>query len=149
MQTPERVDSLFVFEAGSINTIINDNHGTIYTNRSGQDSQPMELTDDDLRNNINQVLPLMKNSRHWFCILKVLMLHGQVLDGDFESGKRLIERLYPGGVNYKIDPADLSKLHTDSFKLPVASWSADDAPVKRGAEFTQYQNIALRMDELF
>lgn len=149
MQTPEKVDSLFIFEAGSINTIINDNHGTIYTNRSGQEQQPEELTDDDLRNKINQVLPLMKNSRHWFSIIKVLMLHGQVLDGDFEAGKNLIERLYPAGVTLKIDPADLSKLHTGSFRLPVVSWVQNDAPVARSAEFFQYRSIALKLDELF
>lgn len=36
MEAPQHVESLFVFEAGSINTIIKDNHGTIYTNRSGE-----------------------------------------------------------------------------------------------------------------
>lgn len=51
METPQQVDSLFVFEAGSINTIINDNHGTIYTNRSGETEEgcvEMDATDEQI-----------------------------------------------------------------------------------------------------
>lgn len=46
MDTPQSVESLFVFEAGSINTIIKDNHGTIYTNRSGENGEATREEED-------------------------------------------------------------------------------------------------------
>lgn len=40
MNSPQHVDTLFLFENGSINTVINDNHGNIYTNGTEHHLKP-------------------------------------------------------------------------------------------------------------
>lgn len=108
-----------------------------------------EYTDEELRNKINNIMPMIRINRQWFCILKVLMLHGLLADNDFEGGRKLILKLFPAGVNNMFDPADIAKLHTGCFKFPIDKWTISDSPFKREAEFAQYMNLAMRFDELF
>lgn len=111
-----------------------------------------ELTDEVLRNKINQVLPMMQgkgNQRKWFCIAKVLMLRGLVVNGDFDAAGKFIRRLYPNGLSPDYDARDLARLHTGTFMLPINFWNPNDAPVTRPAEFNQYLQLAKSFNELF
>lgn len=112
-------------------------------------SEKEELTDENLRNKINSVLPKITSNRLWFCIIKVLMLHGLVAYDDFEDGKKLICRLYPNGYPNEFDPYDIKKLHDGCFRLPLNEWRQDTSPFKRPAEFRAYQNLATDFDALF
>lgn len=108
-----------------------------------------ELTDDDLRDKINAVMPRITSNRHWFAIIKVLMLKGKVAYDDFEDGGNLIMRLFPAGYPHVFDPADLKKLHDGCFRLPLSEWKKDTSPYKRDAEFKQMFNLATDFNALF
>lgn len=107
------------------------------------------LNDNELRDRINKVLPFIKQSRHWFCIVKVLMLRGLVKNKDFKGAAERIRSLYPGGLDVEIDPADLQSMHIGSFMFPISEWTITDSPFKREFEFKQYLGLAQRFDELF
>lgn len=108
-----------------------------------------DISDEKLRECINKILPLMKNSnRKWFCVAKVIMLRGLAPIGDFESVGNMLKRLYPGGVTPKYDAPDLLRMHIGSFMLPVSEWVISDAPIKRRAEFIQYVELAQKFDNL-
>jgi len=107
------------------------------------------LTDRELRERINMVMPQIKKNRYWFCILKVLMLEGQLTDGDFAKGEKLIQRLYPAGVPNMFDPDDVARLHVGSFRLPVSKWVLSDSPFERSAEFKIYKKLAEDFQKLF
>lgn len=108
-----------------------------------------ELTDDDLRDKINAVMPRITSNRHWFAIIKVLMLKGKVAYDNFEDGEKLVKRLFPAGYPHAFDPADLKKLHDGSFRLPLGEWQKETSPYKRDAEFKQMFNLATDFNALF
>lgn len=108
-----------------------------------------ENSDDELREKINVVMNLISSNRHWFSIAKVLMLRGLVKDGDFKGAQERIESLYPGGLKYPIDYADLMRMNVGSFAGPIDSWNTTDGPIKRQAEFKVYVTIAKKFDGLF
>lgn len=115
----------------------------------GQNNSSQLLSDDELRNMINKVMPLIKQNRHWFCIIKVLMLRGQVKNKDFKGAADRIRSLYPGGLDVEIDPIDLQSMHIGSFMFPLSEWTLTDGPFKREFEFKQYLGLAQRFDGLF
>lgn len=114
-----------------------------------QEGSNSGISDNELRNRINRVMANIKNKRYWFCIIKVLMLRGEVKNKDFEGAAKRIRSLYPAGLEHDIDPADLMRMHFGSFTLPIDEWKKDDGPVKREAEFRQYVNLARQFDALF
>lgn len=116
--------------------------------KNGSDENGL-MDDDTLRDKINKVLPLIKQNRHWFCIIKVLMLRGQVKNKDFKGAAERIRSLYPGGLDVEIDPADLQSMHIGSFMFPLSEWNLTDGPFKREFEFKQYLSLAQRFDSLF
>ena len=107
------------------------------------------LTDDELREKINAVMNLIKSSRHWFPIVKVLMFRGQIKMNDFKGGQKRIEGLYPAGLEYPLNYADLMRMNVGSFAGPIDSWNTNDGPIKRPAEFKIYVTIAKKFDGLF
>ena len=107
------------------------------------------LTDNELRERINNVICDIKIARHWFSVVKVLMLRGQVKSGDFVGAAERIKSLYPAGLSVDIDPVDLQSMHHGSFALPIDRWSTDDGPIKREGDFRNYILIARRFDDLF
>lgn len=123
-------------------------HGVPPTAQATTTEGPNLLSDDELRERINQVMNLITNKRHWFCIAKVMMLHGQARNKDFEGVAKRINSLYPAGLEHEIDPADLQRIHTGSLTLPVSEWTLQDSHLKRDAEFRQYLTLAQRFEEL-
>lgn len=109
-----------------------------------------QQTRRSLRSALDELVPLMKYNRHWFCVVKVLMWRGYVNTGDYSGAVRLILDQYPEGLpqNQKIDPADLSKLDVCSFSKPLEKWDVKDAPVKKKHDFDMYVNIARKGLEL-
>lgn len=123
---------------------------TNYYNYYGKNNDgKAPISDDELRDRINKVLPLIKQNRHWFCIIKVLMLRGLVKNKDFKGAAERIRSLYPGGLEVEIDPADLQSMHNGSFMFPLSEWSLTDGPFKREYEFKQYLSLAQRFNDLF
>lgn len=100
------------------------------------------LSDDDLRECINQVIGKIKKNRHWFCIIKPLMLLGQVRPNDFEGAANRIKSIYPAGLPVTIDVSDLQAMHIGSFTAPLEYWNNADGPVKRDAEFKDYHSFS-------
>lgn len=141
MEAPQNVESLFVFEAGSINTIIKDNHGTIYTNRSGEsvgEKSKEPLTMEMLKVKVDSIRDRIDKDRYWFPVCKFMMWEGLVAEGDFTAAKDVIQRLFDVQINAK----DLSvNLNVMSFRKVLAEWDINDAPVA-GSTFHKYKSIA-------
>lgn len=76
METPKSVDTLMVFEAGSINTIINDNHGNIYTNRSGEPGSEEEDEEEEDSEKVNDgafTLTASTTGNELVCLLAAML----------------------------------------------------------------------------
>lgn len=107
-----------------------------------------KLTDDELRYIINRVMSKIKKNRHWFCVIKPLMLYGQFVNDDWDAAKTRIESLYPAGLKTTIDTSDLQAMHTGSFEDPIKDWKVGDGPFQRDAEFKVYLNLAKEVESL-
>lgn len=116
---------------------------------TGKASAKNSLLDDDaLRDCINLIMHKITKNRYWFCIIKPLMLLGQVRPNDFEGAAGRIRKLYPAGLPVDIDVSDLQSMHWGSFVGPVNTWRIGDGPFKREAEFKTYFTLASEFERI-
>lgn len=150
METPEHVDTLFVFEKGSINTIIKDNHGTIYTGGKRDDENAADdvktaqkpLTEEELKEKVDFVKPNITAKKQYFSVCRYMMWRKMVPERDFKGACAILERLYPG---LGLDADDMDSYYVLSFRKPLDEWDVNDAPV-HGKTFNKYYTIAELMD---
>lgn len=143
----ERATTYIEVADGGIN--IQEVHNFYQADMKKKTSKSGLVSDEELRDRINHVMHLITKNRLWFPIAKVLMLHGQARNKDFQGVAERINALYPAGLEYDIDPADLQSMHVGSFTLPVDEWVPNDGPVKRDAEFKQYVKLAQQFESYF
>lgn len=143
----ERANTYIEVQDGGIN--IQEVHHFYQADMKKGGSGKGLVSDDELRDRINHVMHLITKNRLWYPIAKVLMLHGQAKNKDFQGVAERIKALYPAGLEYDIDPADLQSMHVGSFTMPVDEWVPDDGPVKRDAEFKQYVRLAQQFEAYF
>lgn len=108
-----------------------------------QQQQPQtRYSDDDLRERIDQVMPMVGGTiSYLFPVIKVLMWMQLVPDHCFDKGVALLNRLYPELNISKQQEYAISKYDVDSFYFGFEQWKCEDAPVK-GRSFKIYSNIA-------
>lgn len=105
-------------------------------------------TDDELRDALLVVMPLIKNSRQWFPVMKVLMHPLNVIqEGDFPAAESKIRSLVDK-LPYEINCEDLTRMYRDGFVEHWELWTDASAPV-HGSTFDQYKNIAERFTNEF
>lgn len=137
IQKIEHVENLFPGAIDKLHNIIKN------------DSRRVKLlNDDELRDVINRILPKIKKNRHWFCVIKPLMLYGQIKNKDFEGAKERIDGLYPAGLEPAIDASDLQAMHNGTFEGPINDWKVGDGPFLRDAEFRLYWNLAKEFERI-
>lgn len=161
------VQNQFIFESGSINTIIKDStfNGPVYTckpiEEEGEDvggktsaseedggEESHRLADEKVRQRIEALLPKFKSKRSWFSVVKVLMLRGYVLDGDFKAASTFLNKLFPDGLMVSYDASDLSKLHVGCLRKPLDEWTFEASTMKQRAIYDAYHSLALEFDHL-
>lgn len=102
-----------------------------------------ELTDDDVRQAVQQVLERITAgpSRLWFCIYRVLVDATFLSKGHYDGLKVCMDRLFPHNT-FDINPRDLSRLDVGSFSKHLSLWNEANAPVK-GKRYHMYKQLAL------
>lgn len=106
------------------------------------------ISDDDLQRIINRMIPKITQNRHWFCIIKPLMLHGQVRYNDFAGAKEKIESLFPAGLPKEINAVDLQAMHTGSLRDVIDCWDFQDCPWSNETIFKAYVKMAFEFESM-
>ena len=101
-----------------------------------------EEKDDAMRKAIEKAMKNLRLNRHWFCILKVLIIHGFAVD--FKSAALFVENIIGNEelaqFNHKIDVADLERMHIGPFMDEVSKWQKDAGYRTKGVK--TYKRIA-------
>lgn len=142
-------DRIFHMHEGStyIEKQVNYVKGNLVMGTTMETTEEYPRPSTDLRECIDEVLPLMSNASHWFCIYRGMVDHGLNKKKDYSGFVALIENLYPEGVPFGINAGDISKLDINSFAKPVKEWDGNDAP-RKGVTFVQYKKIAEMFESL-
>lgn len=121
----------------------------------GKPDQPAQsrskksYTDDELRERIDQVLPMVDGTiSYLFPVIKVLMWLQLVPNHRFEQGVALLNRLYPSMQLNRQQEYAISKYDVGCFYHDFERWNPDDAPVK-GRAYLAYYEIAKTLLSLF
>ena len=121
--------------------------------KEGQEVQiPLEdeVTNHEIMKNaalkaaIEDVMKKINQNRHWFSILKVLVIHEFAVD--LKSAANLVASIIGkevlDGFNYKINVDDLNRLDVGTFRHEVSRWEKDDGTFKT-KRIDTYKRIAI------
>lgn len=108
-----------------------------------------ETNDETMKNAalkaaIEDVMKKINRNRHWFCILKVLVIHEFAVD--LKSAAELVTDIIGkdvlDGFQYKININDLNRLDTGTFRHEVSRWERD-ADTFKTKRIDTYKGIAV------
>lgn len=100
-----------------------------------------------LREKIDQVVPLMENGSHWFCVYRALVDKGIHTKKDYAGFVNLIKGLYADELPYPINANIISRLDVDSWAKPVSEWDISNAP-RTGNTYPKYVEITTILYEI-
>lgn len=126
------------------------NHNHYNSNEDGNKNKPIfDLSDTAfMRPILDPIVSLIKNSRQWFPLYRILVDGNYVKKGDFVDFQSKMQAIYDNNLPIPIDIRDLSKLEVQSFALPFNKWNIQNAPVQ-GNTFNHYNKIGEYSKEVF
>lgn len=145
----QHIDNQFIFEAGSINTIIKDStfNAPVYTCRQEEEGKEKGevITMQTL---LQRIIPMVCSTRMWFAVYKGFLESKKTRSKDYAGFKKMIEDNYDKDLPYSISTSELSDLDCFSFSKPIDEWDIAYAPIKRAKEFYAYKNLAKTVRDL-
>ncbi len=106
---------------------------------------PTRLTEEQLKEIIIKIAPMVKKKRQWYAVFRPLVDKEYEKRGIYEGFCAKVAQWVPGHKNLPT-ASSLQRMAVMSFDKPVKLWDKNDAPVT-GITFDYYQHIAELMLE--
>ena len=104
---------------------------------------PVRLTEEQLKEIVIKVAPLIKNKRQWYGVFRPLVDKGYEPRGIYDGFCDKVARWAPEHA-FLPKPVDLQRMAVQSFDKPVRHWDKNNAPVM-GKRYNEYLAIAERV----
>lgn len=131
-----------------VDIVVHHNH---YSNSDNEKAkQPVfDMADTELmRSILNPIVSLIKNSRQWFPLYRILVDGNYIKKGDYADFQAKMLNIFDNQLPIPIDTHDLSKLEVLCFAQPFNKWNKENAPVQ-GNTYRQYNKIGECSKEVF